>query len=137
MEYPARTADRIRRPARVPHRRREPCLSVRPPTLRTMSQAEVRELQTALHTASDIAFALDGDPSPDQAAELVDALRRALEAARALGEDRGGTGCREHPRGAVDPLYGDKEDPLPPGWGRCLLCNDRRRRAGAQRYAVR
>ncbi|HEX5567435.1 MAG TPA: hypothetical protein VFY14_11015 [Streptomyces sp.] len=101
-----------------------------------MSQAEVRELQTALHTASDIAFALEGEPSADQAAALVDALRRALEVARALGEDRGGTGCREHPRGAVDPLYGDKEDPLPPGWGRCLLCNDRRRRAGTQRYAA-
>ncbi|PJE95999.1 hypothetical protein CUT44_19540 [Streptomyces carminius] len=99
-------------------------------------RAEVRELQTALHTASDIAFGLDDAPPADQVAGLVDALRRALEAARALEGSQGGTGCREHPRGAIDPLYGDKEDPLPPGWGRCLLCNDRRRRAGTQRYAA-
>ncbi|MTE21097.1 hypothetical protein F0L17_18630 [Streptomyces sp. TRM43335] len=101
-----------------------------------MSQAEVRELRAALHTASDIAFALDGEPTAEQVDGMVDALSRALDAARSLSGDSGGTGCREHPRGAVDPLYGDKEDPLPPGWGRCLLCNDRRRRASTQRYAA-
>ncbi|GAA3656817.1 hypothetical protein GCM10023079_52230 [Streptomyces chitinivorans] len=110
---------------------------MRAPTLPGMSQAELRELRAALHTASDIVFTLDGEPSAEQAEQLTDALRRALDAARSLGGDRGGTGCREHPRGAVDPLYGDKDDPLPPGWGRCLLCNDRRRRAGTRRYAAR
>ncbi|GAB2897107.1 hypothetical protein [Streptomyces mayteni] len=89
---------------------------------------DLRELQAALRTASDIAFDQE-PPAGEQADVLVDALRRALTAAQSLGEGPGDTGCREHPRGAVDPLYGDKDDPLPAGWGRCLLCNDRRRRA--------
>jgi hypothetical protein len=91
-------------------------------------QSEVRDLQAALRTASDIAFDQDA-PSGEQAEVLVDALRRALSSAQSLSGGPGDTGCREHPRGAVDPLYGDRDDPLPPGWGRCLLCNDRRRRA--------
>lgn len=36
------------------------------------------------------------------------------------------TGCDEHPNGAVDPLPD-------PGWGECLLCNTRRRRANPSR----
>jgi hypothetical protein len=111
-------------------------VSVMPPTLSGMSamgqQAELRELQTALRTAYDIAFDQEL-PSGEQAEVLVDALRRGLRAARTLTEGPGDTGCREHPRGAVDPLYGDREDPLPPGWGKCLLCNDRRRRAAPRR----
>ncbi|WP_199742477.1 hypothetical protein [Streptomyces triticirhizae] len=95
-------------------------------------QVELRELQAALRTASDVAFDQE-PPAGEQAAVLVDALRRALVAAQALTDGPGETGCREHPRGAVDPLYGDPEDPLPPGWGRCLLCNDRRRRASTRR----
>ncbi|MFT2017763.1 hypothetical protein ACMA1D_18265 [Streptomyces sp. 796.1] len=102
-----------------------------------MSYADVRELQSALTTASDIAFSLGSEPSALETHQLTDALRRALAAAGALGAEHGGTGCAEHPRGAVDPLYGDKDDPLPPGWGRCLLCNDRRRRASVQRRGGR
>ncbi|MBB4891190.1 hypothetical protein FHS39_000190 [Streptomyces olivoverticillatus] len=102
-----------------------------------MSYADLRELQSALTTASDIAFSLEATPAPHEADQLADALRRALAAASALGAAAGVTGCAEHPRGAVDPLFGDKNDPLPPGWGRCLLCNDRRRRAGAQRRGWR
>lgn len=103
-----------------------------------MSYADLRELQSALNTASDIAFSLDAAaPSPHEAEQLMDALRRALAAAGALGAGLGATGCAEHPKGPVDPLAGDREDPLPPGWGRCLLCNDRRRRAGAQRRGWR
>ncbi|MFC5721261.1 hypothetical protein ACFP1Z_13905 [Streptomyces gamaensis] len=103
-----------------------------------MGYAELRELQSALNTASDIAFGLDAAaPAAHEAEQLVDALRRALAAAGSLGAGAGATGCAEHPKGAVDPLYGDKEDPLPPGWGRCLLCNDRRRRAEAQRRGWR
>lgn len=94
-------------------------------------QTELGELRAALRTAYDIAFDQE-TPSGEQAEVLVDALRRALGAARAATEGSGETGCREHPRGAIDPLYGDKEDPLPPGWGKCLLCNDRRRRAGTR-----
>ncbi|MGD9482225.1 hypothetical protein WDH52_03020 [Streptomyces sp. TRM70308] len=103
-----------------------------------MSYAEVRELQNALSTASDIAFGFESAPPADQLAEVADALQRALGAVRFLEAAHGGTtGCREHPMGAVDPLYGDKEDPLPPGWGKCLLCNDRRRRATTRRGAAR
>ncbi|MEU4210791.1 hypothetical protein AB0F13_12495 [Streptomyces sp. NPDC026206] len=102
-----------------------------------MSYADLRELQSALSTASDIAFSLDATPAPHEADQLLDALRRALSAANALGAGIGATGCSEHPRGAVDPLYRDKDDPLPQGWGRCLLCNDRRRRASAQRRGWR
>ncbi|MGP3981042.1 hypothetical protein [Streptomyces sp. KR80] len=97
-----------------------------------MGYAELRELRTALSTASDLAFGLEADPSSHQADQLVEALRRALAAATSLGSAHGATGCPEHPRGAVDPLYGDPEDPLPPGYGKCLLCNDRRRRAGTR-----
>lgn len=102
-----------------------------------MGYADLRELRTALSTASDIAFGLDATPSAEQAGELVDALRRALASANALAGEHGATGCSLHPRGAVDPLYGDKEDPLPPGYGKCLLCNDRRRRSGTQRTGRR
>ncbi|MEV0281488.1 hypothetical protein AB0I22_34600 [Streptomyces sp. NPDC050610] len=102
-----------------------------------MSYADLRELQSALSTASDIAFSIESAPAAHEADQLVDALRRALAAATSLGAGGGATGCPEHPRGAVDPLFGDKNDPLPQGWGRCLLCNDRRRRASAQRRGWR
>ncbi|POX40404.1 hypothetical protein C3486_13740 [Streptomyces sp. Ru73] len=101
-----------------------------------MSYADLRELQTALTLAADLASGLQTAPSRQDADRLVDALRRALTAADSLGSDSGPvpgpTGCAAHPHGAVDPLYGDPEDPLPPGYGKCLLCNDRRRRADAQ-----
>ncbi|MCM2576772.1 hypothetical protein [Streptomyces meridianus] len=100
-----------------------------------MSYAEVRELQSALHTASDIVFGLQATPTDEESEQILDALRRALNLAHSLAGVHGGTGCAEHPRGAIDPLYGDAEDPLPPGYGKCLLCNDRRRRAGTQRHA--
>ncbi|MEU6079690.1 hypothetical protein [Streptomyces sp. NPDC047108] len=102
-----------------------------------MSHADLLELRNALATASDIAFGLESDPSSGQADALVDALRRALAAAGTLSSAVGATGCPEHPRGAVDPLHGDPEDPLPPGYGKCLLCNDRRRRAATQRHGLR
>jgi hypothetical protein len=102
-----------------------------------MSYADLRELQSALSTASDIAFGLEAAPSSHQADQLVDALRRALAAAGSLSSEHGATGCSQHPRGAVDPLYGDSEDPLPPGYGKCLLCNDRRRRASTHRHGRR
>lgn len=99
-----------------------------------MSYSDLRELQNALRTATDIAYPWEGAPPLDQLAEVSDALQRALASARAMENEIGGTtGCREHPRGAVDPLYHDKEDPLPPDWGRCLLCNDRRRKATSGR----
>lgn len=97
-----------------------------------MSHADLRELQTALTLASDLASGLQTAPSRRDADQLVDVLRRALTAAGSLGTETGPTGCAAHPHGAVDPLYGDPEDPLPPGYGKCLLCNDRRRRADAR-----
>lgn len=96
-----------------------------------MSYAQLRELQTALTTASKMASAMQAAPTRRDADELVDVLRRALTAASSLDAGAGPTGCAIHPHGAVDPLYGDPEDPLPPGYGKCLLCNDRRRRADA------
>lgn len=102
-----------------------------------MSQrSDLGELQAAMRTASGIVFDQHA-PGPQEAEALVEALRRALAAAQALSDGSATTGCREHPRGAIDPLYGDKDDPLPPGWGKCLLCNDRRRRAGARRRHIR
>jgi hypothetical protein len=100
-----------------------------------MSGNTLADVRAAISTASDIAYNLEAAPSPDGVEELLDALRRALRSAGGLtpGGAGGGTGCREHPGGPVDPLHGDDEDPLPPGWGRCLLCNDRRRRANAGR----
>lgn len=94
-------------------------------------QTEWRELQAALRTASDIAFDQEL-PAGEQAEVLVEALTRSLAAARSLAAGPSTTGCRYHPQGAVDPLYGDRDDPLPPGWGKCLLCNDRRRRAASR-----
>lgn len=115
--------------------RSEDQLSVGASTLRDMSYADLRELRTALTLAADLASDLQTAPSRRDADRLVDALRRALSAAGSIGPDTGPdtgpTGCPEHPHGAVDPLYGDPEDPLPPGYGKCLLCNDRRRRADA------
>jgi hypothetical protein len=99
-----------------------------------MSYADLRELRTALSAASDIVSALEDSPSGHQADQLVSTLRQALAAAASFSEAHGATGCSRHPHGAVDPLYGDPEDPLPPGYGKCLLCNDRRRRASAQPY---
>ncbi|MFD7918768.1 hypothetical protein ACFV3R_06045 [Streptomyces sp. NPDC059740] len=100
-----------------------------------MSDASLRELQTALSAASDLAGAMAAAPSRQDADRLVATLRRALDVAGTLDRTSappgGGTGCALHPNGAVDPLHGDPDDPLPPGYGRCLLCNDRRRRADA------
>ncbi|MGP4000165.1 hypothetical protein [Streptomyces sp. 8N706] len=101
-----------------------------------MSYAALRELRTALGAASDIASGLGTTPSGPEAGRLVAALRQALAAAGSLSEDHGATGCSEHPRGAVDPLFEDPEDPLPPGYGACLLCNDRRRRASTRRHGL-
>lgn len=111
--------------------RSEDQLSVGPPTLQGMGYANLRELQTALTTASDLASALQSAPTRRDADQLVDVLRQALTAASSLGAEDRPDRCAIHPNGAVDPLYGDPEDPLPPGYGKCLLCNDRRRRADA------
>ncbi|MFE3887108.1 hypothetical protein ACFXPQ_30110 [Streptomyces lydicus] len=96
-----------------------------------MGYANLRELRSALTTASELASSLQSAPSRRDADQLVDVLRQALTAAGSLGAETGPTGCALHPHGAVDPLHGDPEDPLPPGYGKCLLCNDRRRRADA------
>lgn len=91
--------------------RSEDQLSVGPPTLQGMGYANLRELQTALTTASDLASSLQSAPTRRDADQLVDVLRQALTAASSLGAETGPTGCAIHPNGAVDPLYGDPEDP--------------------------
>lgn len=51
---------------------------------------------------------------------IADALYVAFQTAAALAPAKSYTGCSEHPNGALDPE-------APDGWGRCLICNDRRR----------
>ncbi|AXI78251.1 hypothetical protein [Peterkaempfera bronchialis] len=53
--------------------------------------------------------------------ELADGIYGVFRVASNLAPPKTPTGCREHPRGAVDPV-------APAGWSRCLLCNDRRRK---------
>lgn len=118
--------------------RSEDQLSVGPPTLRGMGYANLRELQTALTTASDLASALQS--APEAGAMRTSSSTSSAERSpllSSLGAETGPTGCAIHPHGAVDPLYGDPEDPLPPGYGKCLLCNDRRRRADAHPPHIR
>ncbi|KJY33476.1 hypothetical protein VR44_13895 [Streptomyces katrae] len=51
---------------------------------------------------------------------VADALYVAFQTAAGLAPAKSYTGCPEHPNGALDPE-------APEGWGRCLICNDRRR----------
>lgn len=82
----------------------------------------LRELRDALATASSTVDNLRPGSAPEAFDAAADELFRVLSAARDLGGDESFTGCPLHPNGAIDPL-------APPGWGRCLLCNDRRRRS--------
>jgi hypothetical protein len=55
-------------------------------------------------------------------AAIVEPLQRPEPPPAAEPARRTTTGCDTHPEGAIDPL-------APDGWGRCLFCNDRRRKA--------
>lgn len=81
---------------------------------------QLRELRAALGTVNDIAYAMDVHSGTECWDSLADALWSAFSLAREFARVKNVTGCTAHPQGAVDPL-------APEGWGKCLLCNDRRR----------
>ncbi|MFD0385930.1 hypothetical protein ACFQ2B_36745 [Streptomyces stramineus] len=98
-----------------------------------MSYADLRELQSALNTASDIAFSLDAAPAAHEADQLVDALRRALTAANALGAGTGATGCAEHPAAPWTPCTATRPTRCRRAGGGACCATTMRRRASAQR----
>lgn len=90
---------------------------------------DLRELNAALATASSRVDDLDTGSPAEAFDGAADELFRVQNLARNLGSRESFTGCPLHPEGAIDPL-------APMGWGKCLLCNDRRRRGGAAVPAV-
>lgn len=61
------------------------------------------------------------DPAdPTEYEAVADALWDLFLTVRNLAPPRSATGCSDHPTGPVD-------TEAPEGWGRCLLCNQRRR----------
>ncbi|MEU6893084.1 hypothetical protein ABZ934_15030 [Streptomyces sp. NPDC046557] len=80
----------------------------------------LKELQATLGSLGDHARELYDGSHPAEYEGLADALYIAFQTAAQLAPARSYTGCPEHPNGALDPE-------APEGWGRCLICNDRRR----------
>ena len=80
----------------------------------------LRDLRARMATANDLAYHLELTSSQEQFQEVMEALHEAYWIAAALAASNSRTGCSEHPQGPVDPN-------APDGWGRCLLCNSRRR----------
>ncbi|MEV7415986.1 hypothetical protein [Streptomyces sp. NPDC089919] len=80
----------------------------------------LKELQAALGALGDQARELYETAHPAEYEPVADALHAAFQTAAGLAPARSYTGCPEHPNGALDPE-------APEGWGRCLICNDRRR----------
>ncbi|WP_030193157.1 hypothetical protein [Streptomyces sp. NRRL S-87] len=87
----------------------------------------LKELQAALGALGDQARELYEGAHPAEYETIADALHAAFQTAAGLAPARSYTGCAEHPNGALDPE-------APDGWGRCLICNDRRRLALARRH---
>ncbi|MFF0745102.1 hypothetical protein ACFYVL_32350 [Streptomyces sp. NPDC004111] len=80
----------------------------------------LQELRSRLGTASDLVKEMYDGAHPAEYEPVADSLYGAYRTASDLAPARNVTGCKEHPDGAVDPT-------APEGWGRCLLCNHRRR----------
>ncbi|MFJ3922559.1 hypothetical protein [Streptomyces sp. NPDC090022] len=80
----------------------------------------LRELQANLGTLGDQVGELYEGAHPTEYEPITDALYAAFQTAAGLAPAKSYTGCPEHPNGALDPE-------APEGWGRCLICNDRRR----------
>ncbi|MFJ6937632.1 hypothetical protein [Streptomyces sp. NPDC101132] len=89
----------------------------------------LKELQAQLGTLGDRVQELYEGAHPTEYDPVADALHAAFQQAAGLAPARTYTGCPDHPNGALDPE-------APEGWGRCLLCNDRRRMA-ARRQGTR
>jgi hypothetical protein len=82
---------------------------------------DLSELHAALATANSLVDNLDAGSPSEGFDGAADELFRVYNLARNLGSRESFTGCPLHPEGAVDPL-------APMGWGKCLLCNERRKR---------
>ncbi|MEU7323333.1 hypothetical protein ABZ682_22700 [Streptomyces griseoviridis] len=80
----------------------------------------LKDLRARMATANDLAYHLELTSDADDFREVMEALNEAYWLAAALAAQTSRTGCPEHPQGPVDPE-------APEGWGRCLLCNSRRR----------
>ncbi|MEU3402436.1 hypothetical protein [Streptomyces sp. NPDC006670] len=80
----------------------------------------LKELQAAVGALGDRIKDLYDGSHPAEYDPVADALYVAFQTAAGLAPAKSYTGCPEHPNGALDPE-------APEGWGRCLICNDRRR----------
>ncbi|MCB5181293.1 hypothetical protein [Streptomyces antimicrobicus] len=80
----------------------------------------LKQLQDSLSTLGDQVKELYEGSHPAEYEPVTDALYSAFRTAAGLAPAKSYTGCPQHPDGALDPE-------APEGWGRCLLCNDRRR----------
>ncbi|MFF4495686.1 hypothetical protein [Streptomyces sp. NPDC001546] len=80
----------------------------------------LKELQAGVGALGDRIKDLYDGAHPAEYDPVADALYIAFKTAAALAPAKSYTGCPEHPNGALDPE-------APEGWGRCLICNDRRR----------
>ncbi|MFD9724152.1 hypothetical protein [Streptomyces sp. NPDC059072] len=86
----------------------------------------LKELQASLGSLGDHLRELYDGAHPAEYETIADALYVAFQTAAGLAPAKSYTGCPEHPNGALDPE-------APEGWGRCLICNDRRRLGQRQR----
>ncbi|MEV7724596.1 hypothetical protein ACIRP0_19545 [Streptomyces sp. NPDC101733] len=80
----------------------------------------LKELQAKVGALGDRVKELYDGAHPAEYDPVADALYVAFRTASGLAPAKSYTGCAEHPNGALDPE-------APEGWGRCLICNDRRR----------
>ncbi|MGW1767342.1 hypothetical protein ACWCQL_25175 [Streptomyces sp. NPDC002073] len=82
---------------------------------------QLKELHGKIGSLGDQVKELYEGAHPAEYEPVADALYAAFQTAAGLAPVKSYTGCPEHPNGALDPES-------PDGWGRCLICNDRRRR---------
>ncbi|MEN8649645.1 hypothetical protein ABCR94_03075 [Streptomyces sp. 21So2-11] len=81
----------------------------------------LNELRGKLGSVGDLVRELYDGSHPLEYEPVADTLYMAFKTAADLAPIKSHTGCAQHPNGALDPE-------APAGWGRCLLCNGRRRR---------
>ncbi|MCM1964891.1 hypothetical protein [Streptomyces sp. G1] len=80
----------------------------------------LNRLRDRLAAAGRMTSELSHTSHTDEFRALAEELRAAYEVANLLAGGLTATGCKQHPKGAVDPE-------APAGWGACLICNARRR----------
>ncbi|MER7764727.1 hypothetical protein [Streptomyces sp. NPDC097619] len=81
---------------------------------------QLAELRGKLGSLGDQVQELYEGAHPAEYEPVTDALHGAFRTAAGMAPAKSYTGCADHPDGALDPE-------APDGWGRCLICNDRRR----------